>query len=172
MKTDTGFTLIELLIVVTIIGILAAVSTTVYIGVMKKAARSEAYANLEALRLLEEQVYAESGVYFPDPLQGHANPTTGASNIQAIIPGFKPGGNPTILPDFGLSFRYEIQRDMVVQGVIPGSNNLPNIVATAAGDPPCFVARATGVPGTRVCPNAADCDVFAIDCMNSKNFGQ
>src|SRR3972149_4436978 len=62
---NRGFTLIELLIVITIIGILSAVAVTGYIGVTKKAARSEAYSNLESLRLLEEQFFAENAAYAP-----------------------------------------------------------------------------------------------------------
>ena len=60
-----GFTLIELLIVIAIIGILATTSITAYIGVTKKAARSEAYSNLGSIRLLEEQFFAENACYQP-----------------------------------------------------------------------------------------------------------
>ena len=62
---NRGFTLIELLIVVSILGILVAISVTGYIGVTKKAARSEAYANLQSIRLLEEQFFAENACYQP-----------------------------------------------------------------------------------------------------------
>lgn len=58
-----GFTLIELLVVIAIIGILAGIATTAYIGSAKKAARSEASANLQSLRLLEEQFFAENARY-------------------------------------------------------------------------------------------------------------
>jgi len=152
-----GFTLIELLVVIAIIGILAVVATTAYIGSVRKAARSEAYSNLQSLRLLEEQVFAENAVYFPDPARGHANPTVGASNIQAIIPGFRPGGNPAVIPDFALNFTYQLNQNQQITSINP--------LAFGASANPCFVARATGVAGTRVAG-----DVFAIDCNNNTNF--
>ncbi len=59
-----GVTLIELIIVVAIIGILAMIAIPGYIGQQKRAARTEAYSNLENLRLLEEQYFAENGCYY------------------------------------------------------------------------------------------------------------
>jgi prepilin-type N-terminal cleavage/methylation domain-containing protein len=85
MKDERGFTLIELLIVIGIIAILTGAAVTSYIGVTKKAARSEAYGNLESLRLLEEQFYSENGNYSPT-----------AADIDAIsvdLPGFRPGND-------------------------------------------------------------------------------
>jgi type IV pilus assembly protein PilA len=155
-ENEKGFTLIELLIVVAIIGILAAIATTAYVGVAKKAARSEAYANLQALRLLEEQFMAENGAY--------AGPAANIAAIQLLLPRFQPGSGP--------SFTYAITS--VVNGTglpnpvaVPYNNataNLPN------ANTPCFIATATGVAGTRVCPDAANCDIFAIDCNNNRNF--
>ncbi len=66
MRQNKGFTLIELLIVVAIIGILAAISIPAYIGQQTRAARTEAYKNLEALRLFEEQFFAENASYTAD----------------------------------------------------------------------------------------------------------
>lgn len=157
-----GFTLIELLIVIAIIGILSAVATTAYIGVTKKAARSEAYSNLGSIRLLEEQFFAENACYQPLALgvcPAAATVFTGTAAIQAFLPGFRPGQ--------GSSYNYAIMQNTQI------TNNAGNTVAnppTFGALPSCFVATATGIPGTRVCSNAANCDVFAIDCNNMRNF--
>lgn len=139
-RNNKGFTLIELLIVIGIIAILAVAATTAYVGSTLKAARSEAYTNLESLRLLEEQFFAENGVY-----------TAGL----AALPGFQPGA--------GTQFTYAlILNDALVPPVAVPYNG-----ATAGGQIPCFIATATGNAGTR--PGAQG-DIFAIDCNNNKNF--
>ena len=87
-----GVTLIELLIVIAIIGILAVIAVPAYLGQQKAAARTEAYSNLQNLRLLEEQFFAEHGAY-----------TAAAADVAAIrvlLPGFRPGT--------GLNFNYAI----------------------------------------------------------------
>ncbi len=137
-----GFTLIELLIVIGIIGILAAVATTSYIGSMLKADRAEAYTNLNSLRLLEEQFFAESACYYR--VGGVCTNATipDVASIQAFLPGFQPGTS--------LNFDYSI--------------TTTTVGATAAG---CFVATATAIPGTRP---GKQSDVFTIDCNNNKSF--
>ena len=146
-----GFTLIELIIVIAILGVLAAVAVTSYIGVTLKAARSEAYSNLENLRLLEEQTYAENATY--------AGPAANEAAIIALMPGFRPGN--------GLSFTYAITS--VVDGVgLPNPVPIPYDGSTANlpdANTPCFIATATGIPNSRVAG-----DVFAIDCNNIRNF--
>jgi len=145
-----GFTLIELLIVIAIMGILATVAVTSYIGVTKKAARSEAYSNLGSIRLLEEQFFAENATY--------AGPAANTAAITALLPGFRPGTGP--------SFTYAITN---ANGVgLPAAVPVPYAGATAALVPattPCFIATATGIAGTRVAG-----DVFAIDCNNITNY--
>lgn len=137
-----GFTLIELLIIVAIIGILAMIAIPAYIGQQRRAVMAEAYTNLETLRLLEEQFFAENGTYTPSLGECAKDKPGNVSVIQAVLPGFKPGS--------GLSFSYCIEQNIDINGNVRT---------------PCFRARAFGNTGTRVAG-----DVFAIDCNNNKNF--
>jgi len=142
--SKTGFTLTELLIVIAILGILIGIAVPTYIGQQKRAARTEAYSNLQNLRLLEEQYFAENGAY-----------TASAANvaaIQALLPGFRPGT--------GLSFDYAITQNVALTPPVA----VPYGGATVA-QTPCFIATAAGVAGSRVAG-----DVFAIDCNNVRNF--
>lgn len=72
---NKGFTLIELLVVVAVIAILGTVAVTAYVGTTLKASRSEAYANLSAMKMFQDSYFAERGRY---------------SGVQADFPGFEP----------------------------------------------------------------------------------
>ena len=159
--------MIELLIVIAIIGILATASITAYIGVTKKAARSEAYSNLGSIRLLEEQFFAENACY--QPLVAGVCPAAAATftfipATQAFVPAFLPG----FRPGAGLSFTYSIR---VTNGVgLPTAVAVPipydgSTAALATATTPCFIVTATALPNTRVVG-----DIFAIDCNNNRNF--
>jgi len=63
LKNEQGFTLIEIMIVVGLIAILAAIAIPSYVGIQKRAARSEAKANLEAIALVLEGYMAENNNY-------------------------------------------------------------------------------------------------------------
>lgn len=156
-----GFTLIELLIVIGIIGILALVATSAYIGSMLKADRSEAYTNLESLRLLEEQFFAENARYTISLGVAGNSVATRDANLLAIqttageaLPAFQPGT--------GAVFSYRIMNNVALVPPVA----VPYGFATVAQNP-CFVATATGVVNTRP---GNQLDVFAIDCNNNKNF--
>jgi len=172
----SGFTLIELLTVIAIVAILAAVAVTSYIGVQLKALRSEAYSNLQTIRLLEEQVFAENACY--QPLVGGVCPAAAANfdytatdppaanTIEDFLRGFRPGGCRNCAAPHGLYFTYRITQNVALPaGVVPVPYGGAPVAQT-----PCFVATATGVAGTRVCRDPANCDVFAIDCNNNRNF--
>ncbi len=58
-----GFTLLELLIVVTIMGVLAAIGITQYGNVTENARAAEAYAVLSDIVDAEKAYYGEYGVY-------------------------------------------------------------------------------------------------------------
>jgi len=155
---NRGFTLTELLVTIAIIGILAAVAVTSYVGVILKAARSEAYSNLQSLRLLEEQFFADNARYTISlGAAGKDNPgnvntiQTGGGDPTNALPGFRPGT--------GQSFSYSIVQNRQID--TPVTN--PPTWATV--QTPCFTAIASGNTGTRVAG-----DFFAIDCNNNRNF--
>ena len=140
---NKGFTLIELLIVVSIIGIIAMVGIPAYIGQQKNATRTEAYKNLQAIRLFEEQFISENAVY--------TAPAGNNAAIQALLPGFQPGQYT--------EFTYQVFQNAAID--IPVT--MPPTWGTL--QTPCFTAVATGTPVSRVSG-----EVFAIDCNNMRNF--
>lgn len=66
MKLNGGFTLIELMVVVTIIGILAAIGYPSYQNYVLKARRTDAQADLLELAQFMERFFTENGRYHQD----------------------------------------------------------------------------------------------------------
>lgn len=160
---NRGFTLIELLITIAIIGIVTTFAVSSYVGVIKKAARSEAYTNLQNLRLLEEQFFAENGRYTINLGVDGNNAATRDANNTAIrttannaLPGFRPGNDS--------NFVYWIVSAVQLPAA-PGVPFVPGTVVAVVAPNQCFVALARGITNTRVVG-----DVFAIDCNNNRNF--
>ena len=143
---DKGFTLVELLIVVVVIGILAGIAVPMYLGQRTKSMQSEATANLQALRLLEEQYFAENACYYATggPPAACTNASfSGLAAVQGFLTKFNPG------LDTSLKFTYCL-KTVTVSGNV------------AAG----FLAVATGKSGTPVSGTK-----FCIDQNNNMNAG-
>jgi type IV pilus assembly protein PilE len=64
--SEEGFTLIELLVTLAILAVLVAIAVPIYTSYIKASKKNEAKTNLQSLRLLIEQYYAENGRYCPD----------------------------------------------------------------------------------------------------------
>lgn len=138
---NKGFTLVELLIALAIIGILAGIAVPMFMGQRTKAMQKEAITNLESLRTLEEQFMAEKGEYAPDDVASGNGTLNGIANIQAKLPGFKPGS------ESNLKFNYFIDYTVLNATTIR------------------FTARAVGKAGTPV-----ESTNFSIDQDNIKGW--
>lgn len=183
MKHSKGFTLIELLITIAIIGILAAIAIPAYLGQQRKGANQEAYANLQSIRVLAEQYYAENGRY--EPTAGSGAPiynfsTANCPNdpaldtatcIRKLYRGFNPGVSAN------LKFTYSFAscgtggrgNCAIAGGIAVASCG----TAGAAPDDQTFIACAVGKSGTLVGGSGAantGAQIFWINNLNQNNF--
>ena len=97
-QNNKGFTLVEIMIVVAILGVLGAIAIPLYQGYVRDARLSEAKANLQSIRLLQEQYFADEGEY----IDGNYKEGDVGLSDAAKLPAFKPG------PPEDLGFEYVV----------------------------------------------------------------
>lgn len=112
-----GFTITEVLITLAIVTILLAIAYPIYTGYISGAKKTEAKSNLQSLRLLLEQYYAEKGRYCPEKdcagkTYTYTENDDGTVKTQTIITnylvGFKPklaASSSAVLYDYSISFK-------------------------------------------------------------------
>jgi type II secretory pathway pseudopilin PulG len=141
-----------------IIAILATIAVPVFLGQRTKAMQKEALTNLEAMRLLQEQYFAEKGEYAEEGVAAGTELGTCAANnpgniatIQGELPAFRPGRGED------LYFSYCFVKDQAINTADP--------LGALDDSDPCFVARAFGNSGNQIAGQE-----FRVDCNNVKTY--
>lgn len=88
MNRNRGFTLIELMVVIGILGVLAAIAIPAYNGYISTSRGGAAKANLEPLRLAEEDYWLDNGTY----VAGNWIPG-GSQTLESGALGWRPDGD-------------------------------------------------------------------------------
>jgi type IV pilus assembly protein PilA len=104
-RNKRGFSLIELMIVVSILGILAAVAIPNFVLFQLRSKTGEAKTNLAAIRTAEEGYFSEFGTYVAAPGWTPALASTRKQAWPSPAPGFDTVGWS---PEGAVFFRYEI----------------------------------------------------------------
>jgi len=108
-RYNRGFTIVELLIVIVVIGILAALVITTYVGIQKKARDTERKTDINALHGQAEAYQANNGKY---PTLDEFNDSTFRSdNMKGLDPAAlkDPNGTSSTLVDTPAADVYSYQ---------------------------------------------------------------
>ena len=101
-RRDRGFTLIELMIVVTVIGVLAAISMANYASMQAQARVAQVKANMHIVQLAVEEFATRNNSVYPN--NAAAVTAEGGVTLGALLPGAAMPENPFTLAATSLDF--------------------------------------------------------------------
>ena len=87
-QTSSGYTLIEIMVAVAIISIVAAIAIPSYTGYITTSRNAAARANIEPLRLAQEDYWLDNGTYVAG-----AWSEAGAKTLESGVIGWRPDGD-------------------------------------------------------------------------------
>ena len=86
LSKENGFTLFELLVVISIIGILLALTTVAYSSAQKRARDAKRMEDMQGIQKALEQYYALSGGSYPSDAYSSGDLTYSGTTIMDIFP--------------------------------------------------------------------------------------
>jgi prepilin-type N-terminal cleavage/methylation domain-containing protein len=134
-KNSKGFTMVELMIVVSIIGLLAAIAVPKFGDMLEKAREGATKSGQSSIRSAIATYYADQGGVYPTTLDTNTS-TVGGQSFPPYIPNYLND-----LPPVKVTAK---NRTNTAPGKGPGALALADYVTTGTYNVPAFVTDGTG----------------------------